>query len=168
MILSQYKVQFLNGPLADVQRWSVHPAFLCGGSIIDAADWKGLQAPPFGCSYVINLEQEHSDQGKGIADLLEIPRPDDGSPRPAEWFQNAWRFAREKVASGQRGYLHCQAGGSRTPAMLYYFLRKLGYSQADALAFIRQDRPAFGVHSYHVAYIASAEAALRPFSGVPQ
>lgn len=162
-IVETYKVQFVNGPLADVQRWKLDgiPRLLMGGTILDAADWEHLRKD-FGVTHVINLETEHSDVGKVPREqLLEIPTPDDGTMKPAEWF-DIGGFVRTAFRNpASIIYVHCQAGGSRTPMMVYFLLRRFSnLTPAGALVLIQTVKPSFGSAAYHVNYIASAEQAL--------
>ena len=168
-VVETYKVQFVNGPLADVQRWSLDgvPQFLMGGTILDVADWEHLRKD-FAVTHVINLETEHSDVGKVPAVVLfESPTPDNGEMKPAEWFQGIGRFASGNLITADAArasakiYIHCQVGGSRTPMVVYYLLRRFtNLTPAGALTLIQTVKPSFGSAPYHVNYIASAEQAL--------
>ena len=163
-VVETYKVQFVNGPLADVQRWSLDgvPQFLMGGTILDVADWEHLHKD-FAVTHVINLETEHSDVGKvPAAVLFESPTPDNGEMKPAKWFQGIGKFVSGNLINpSTRVYVHCQAGGSRTPMVVYYLLRRFtNLAPAGALTLIQTVKPSFGSAPYHVNYIASAEQAL--------
>ena len=155
-VVERYSVQFLNGPLAEVERWTVPGCpLLMGGSIISQADAEHLRRN-HAVTHVLNLETEHSDAQWGFV-LCENQTPDNGEMKSAEWFRTGIDFV--KSATG-RVYLHCQAGGSRTPMMLYALLRAYGNDPGAALALIQTVKPSFGSAPYHVNYIASAEKAL--------
>lgn len=134
---------------------------LVGGSIVDAADWEHLRTD-FGISAVINLESEHSDIGKGIDTLLELPTPDDGQKKDPKLFQSAIAFGQCILNEpGPKLYVHCQQGGSRSPAFAYAILRGVhGLTKEAALSCIRACHPEYGNHPVHQAYLDSAEEAL--------
>ena len=162
-VVETYKVQLVNGPLADVQRWTLRgiPSLLMGGTIIDVRDFEHLR-DDFRITHVLNLETEHSDIGKVSCDLCEYPTPDDGQMKASSWF----RFAQEFLSIPLQlpdpvVYVHCQVGGSRTPMMVYFLLRRFfRMDPATALALIQTEKPSFGSAPYHVNYIASAEQAI--------
>ena len=162
-IVERYQVQFLNGPLADVARWVLpeFPQLLMGGSINGSADWDHLKKT-YGITHALNLETEH-DETSIVGDCgLHIPVPDDGQPKNPAWFAVGLYFTSKVLSQPhQKLYLHCQAGGSRTPTMLYAILRKrFSLPPKEALTLIRAEKPGYGNHAFHVNYIASAEVAL--------
>lgn len=152
----------------ECQRWSVHPKIIIGGSILDYPDWRHLEKD-FGVASVINVETEHDDSDKGIdavgdpRQLLQCPVPDDGTPFPAEIVRRVVSFANIMVDEGPI-YVHCQQGGSRSPAFAYAILRWTFRFTADAaLAAIRAGKPKaanYGDHHYHRSYLTSVESAL--------
>ena len=155
-VIERYKVQLVNGPIADVERWTVPGCpLLMGGSIVDAADAEHLRRT-HGITHVLNLETEHTDDWPNLT-ICNNQTHDNGEQKPPEWFRTGIDFV--KAASG-RVYLHCQAGGSRTPMMLYVLLRAFGNDPGSALALIQTVKPSFGSAPYHVNYIASAERSL--------
>lgn len=161
-VIETYKVQFLGGPLADVERWELPGcSLLMGGSINGAADWEHLKKD-FGITHVLNLETEHDDSALMPGEvLLQLPTPDNGQFKNPDWFVLGVDFAHRVDLLNGRLYLHCQAGGSRTPAMLYAILRQLYRRGPDeALNSIRTVKPSFGTAPCHSNYIASAEVAL--------
>jgi hypothetical protein len=160
-VVERYKVQFVGGPLADVERWEllgVGP--LMGGSINGTKDWEHLKKD-FGITHVLNLETEHDDAYLGPPEVIgQLPTPDNGQFKNPDWFVQGVAFAQHAERTG-RLYLHCQAGGSRTPGMLYAILRhRYKYEPQEALDLIRTVKPSFGTAPYHSNYIASAEVAL--------
>lgn len=163
-------------PTHPVQRWWVTPNLMIGGSICDNADWLHL-SKDFGIRSVLNVETEHSDEGKGIPNLSECRVPDDGSPFPFGLVRHAVSFARLMIGLGPI-YVHCQMGGSRSPAFGYAILRWVHGMSADAaLTAIRTGKDwslkakdgklvggageIYGGHHYHQTYLSSVEAAFR-------
>ena len=162
MIVETYKVRFLGGPLTDVERWELPGcSLLMGGSINGIQDWEHLKND-LGVTHVLNLESEHDDSAFVPSEaLLQIPTPDNGQFKNPDWFVLGVDFAHRVDLLNGRLYLHCQVGGSRTPAMLYAILRQqLRYSPSEALDLIRTVKPSYGTAPYHSNYIASAEVAL--------
>ena len=72
-------------------RWWAHERILVGGSLLSVEDWAHLQTA-YGCTHIVNVATEHSDEGKGTP-LVEARVPDDGSPIPVEKFLAVYRFA---------------------------------------------------------------------------
>lgn len=143
-------------------RWWAHPQILVGGSIIDADDYEHLKKE-YNIQSVINVESEHMDWGKNIANLLECRVNDDGSPFPNEYVINAVKFAKKSLERGNI-YVHCQMGSSRSPAFAYAILRHcFSMSSEDALKQISDNRPDdknYGHHPFQKNYIATVEDAL--------
>lgn len=174
MIIEQYANRLYLGHAC--HRWSVHPLVIVGGSIFDQADWAHLR-DDFGVRSVLNVETEHSDEGKGIPVLSECRVPDDGTPFPAGLVRHAVSFAHLNVGHGPV-YVHCQQGGSRSPAFAYAVLRWVfQMPKQDALRAIQTGKDdwsqaanyatpgpvsSYGHHHYHRSYIESVESALRP------
>ena len=163
-------------PTHPVQRWWVNDDIMVGGSICDAGDWQHL-FKDFGIRSVLNVETEHSDVGKGIQLLSECQVPDDGSPFPSGLVRHAVSFAQMNVGLGPI-YVHCQMGGSRSPAFAYAILRWVHrMDPAGALFTVRAGKDwslkaqngkliggaglVYGEHPTHRAYLASVENALR-------
>jgi CheY-like chemotaxis protein len=158
----------INQPTAS--RYWVRKGLMVGGSICDANDWEHLKTA-YGIEAVINVETEHSDIGRGfhVENLLESTTQDDGTPFSAENILNVISFAesnKEKIT-----YLHCQMGGSRSPAFAYAILRHVDkLSPEDALSKINEVLPGakhgkpFGSHQYHISYLNSIENVLKNIS----
>jgi len=145
---------------------------MVGGSLLGPEDWEHLRSE-YGITHVINVETEHDDAGKVPPERLCQARvPDDGTPFPAAKVLAACLFAAEKVANAPAGedprfYVHCQMGGSRSPAFAYALMRAVFEMSAEgALAAIRGTHKSdYGHHDFHKSYIASVEAALAPVFG---
>ena len=145
----------------ETHRYWVGASMLVGGSIVDAADARHL-ALDFGITHVLNVETEHDDSGKGVDHLLQLQVPDDGSRFPISFVRAAVAFGKPVVMGNGKLYVHCQMGGSRSPAFVYAVLRGCGSPPAAALEAIRTAKGDinWGVHPYHVSYMASIEEAL--------
>ncbi len=144
---STYRYQ----PTIQTYRWLV-PGYplICGGSIIDAADWEHIRKD-FGAEFCINVQNERSDVGNVPTDrLCEVPTDDAHAPPiPHENLAKVLEYALSKPNDAKL-YVHCQMGGSRTPAFAYLILRgKYGLSAEQALAkvnegFIERERDHHG------------------------
>jgi hypothetical protein len=162
-------------PTHATQRWWVNPDILVGGSIYDASDWNHLYKD-FGVRSVLNVETEHSDEGKGIPILSECRVPDNGDPFPPGIVRHAVSFAKMNIGFGPI-YVHCQMGGSRSPAFAYAILRWVhGMNPFAALEAVRNGKDwtlrnddgklvggaglTYGDHPTHRIYLASVEDAL--------
>lgn len=156
-------------PDIQVVRWQV-PGYpiIVGGSLIDAADYQHL-VDSYGVRGIVNVETEHDDTGKVPPELLcQQQVPDDGALLPEDKILAVIRFARKHSHSPL--YVHCQMGGSRSPAFAYAILRGVhGLSRDDALAAINEGfkarkagtadtESAYGWHPVHKAYLASIDA----------
>lgn len=143
-------------------RWWAHPNILVGGSINDEEDFFHLQHA-FHVTAVISVESEHSDAGKVPPQLLcHLPTPDDGSAPSIQHWKTLLAFAHGAFTSPFTTlYIHCQMGGSRSPAAAYAVLRStFGLNPEQALACIRCFKQNYGDHHYHKSYLGSVEAAL--------
>ena len=145
------------------QRWFPDPKILVGGSILNKEDFEHLQRD-FGVTAVLNVEQEHTDVGKVVGvPLCELPTQDDGQPKPTEWWFAGIGFSAPLLLDSSSNvlYIHCQMGGSRSPAMAYGCIRAiLGLSQEDALRRLHRGVPSYGTHQGHWNYMNSCESAL--------
>lgn len=145
-------------------RWSVHPNIIIGGSILDQQDWDHLR-DDLKVGAVLNVETEHSDAGYGIANLCEAQVPDDHQAFPFDKIRQALVFANEYLTKNPTGilYVHCQMGGSRSPALAYGVLRyHYGIKAGAALDMIRKGGRIsnYGDHPAHQNYIGSIEKYL--------
>ena len=94
----------------------------------------------------------------GISGYLFNPAPDDGQPKPVEWFQRSLRFAMPLLAQpGWILYVHCYDGVNRGPSTAYAILRAQGLSPHVARLNIDVNRP---IDLVGLRYAADAEAAL--------
>ena len=65
--------------------------------------------------------------------------PDDGLPKPPEWFHRGLNFFRSASKHG-RVLIHCEAGVNRSPSMAYFSLRSEGLPAQEALHKLGTDR----------------------------
>ena len=149
-------------PWTAIRHW-MDPRVLVGGSILGVEDWKHLQRD-FKVTHCLSVESERSDDGKGIEDLIWLPIPDNGRI-PGSVFLPAIYYADWVLTHDTQAklYVHCQMGGSRSPAIGYAILRGvLCKTPKEALASIRRALPDWGTaHPYHFAYMESAENVIR-------
>jgi hypothetical protein len=164
IIDTYYNTLYPQGAHLPCYRWTCAPDVSVGGSILGPEDWKHLR-DDLGMGAVVNVETEHDDEGKGIEHLLQCRVPDDGSPFPLDYVRQVVSFAKVHLSAGRKVHVHCQGGGSRSPAFAYAMLRwchKL--SPVGALEAIRGGKgdvlKAYGMHPYHISYISSVEGAL--------
>jgi predicted protein tyrosine phosphatase/CheY-like chemotaxis protein len=152
----------INAPTAE--RWWATHNILVGGSIVDSNDWQHLKKT-YGIDAVINVETEHDDFSYGIDKLLEIRVNDDGGDFPNTYVHQAIAFV-NAVGLDKTFYIHCQMGGSRSPAFVYGVLRGCyNFTKEQALDQINKGKPSFqtnkwGWHHYHQNYIKSIEEGL--------
>lgn len=147
-------------------RWWAHDLILVGGSICDGADCDHL-VRDFNVGAVLSVESEHDDVGKISPSTFasRFPFPDDGTPPSFDVWSSIATFARHLGGlldfHTNKLYVHCQQGGSRSPAVAYFIMREqLGMGAEAALASIRRFKTDYGSHPYHVAYLRSAEEAI--------
>lgn len=148
--------------------WVTGYPLMIGGSLLGPDDWKHLQ-DDFGLDICVSAETEHDDVGKLPAwDLIQVAHPDTGGPIPANLILSACLFvaARLVLDPGVKAYVHCQMGGSRSPAYAYALLRgvwRVGASEALAVVSssmqVGKGRP-YGGHEFHQTYLRSIEEAL--------
>lgn len=146
----------INAPTAE--RWWATPNILVGGSIIDETDWQHLKNT-YGIDAVINVETEHDDMGLSILNLLQIRVNDDGGPFPNTYIHQLVSFVKN-LGLDKTYYVHCQMGGSRSPAFVYAILRGCyNYTPVDALSKINETK-LWGNHMYHHNYMNSVEEGI--------
>lgn len=148
------------------QRWWAHPWVLVGGSINDAADYRHI-VDSFGAQGVVSVESEHTDDGLVPPDWLwYVPFPDNGADPGADVWNRVIAGAKAAFEINRIGnptpiYIHCQMGGSRSPAAAYAVMRALLLMSHDgALTALRRTRPNYGDHPFHQVYLNGVRRAL--------
>ena len=117
-----------------------------------------------GITHVINVNWPDRPEYPGVVAAfrhLDLAIPDDGKPKPAEWFQAGIDFADAKP-EGCAVLVHCGHGVNRSPAMAYAILRSWGLSETEAEDLVRRRRPQTGTGgtgSFFEVYRRSSDAA---------
>lgn len=143
-------------------RFWAHRKILVGGSINDATDYELLKGR-FGITAVLSVESERRDDGKvPSAESYHVQFPDVGFPPTFQQWELIIMSARQAFASADaKLYVHCQAGGSRSPSVAYAIMRScFGFSPTDALSEIRDFKTTFGDHAFHRTYMDSFECCV--------
>lgn len=150
----------INAPTAN--RWWATNNILVGGSILNSEDWQHLKKE-YGIDAVVNAETEHDDINKGIDNLLQVRVHDNGGPFPNSYIHQLVHFVK-RIGKDKTFYVHCQMGGSRSPAFVYAILRGCyDMTSEQALAKINEGKPGpnhWGHHQYHQNYIKTVEEGL--------
>lgn len=106
----------------------------------------------------ISLEQERLDAPWGVRYFLWLPTPD-GNPPHADQLWLGVRAISDLECYGVKVYVHCKNGHGRAPTLVAAYLIHRGFTVAEAVSRITQQRPA--VH-----LSASQWAALEEFAAV--
>lgn len=128
-----------------------------GAALNDASDVDAIVAA--GITAVIDLRDDFDD-GRLLAAHPAIiycwnPTPDDGQPKPPEWFDKSLTFALPILARPHTKVLaHCSAGINRGPSTAYAVMVALSFPPAVAERMIRNARPIVGL-----AYAVDAQLA---------
>ena len=150
-------------------RWWASDDILVGGTIYNAADWQRLKQT-YGVSACVNVENEHSDVDNKIDLLIEARAPDDGSSRTIKSFHDVFNFVHGVLKPDPKAkfYVHCQMGGSRSPAYAYGILRaNYKLSSSYALGLLQRNMiNSYGIHPFHTVYLQSAELAIATWAPV--
>ena len=101
-----------------------------------------------GCTHVIDCREEFDDTAllSQHASCLCIGVPDDGQPKPPEWFKKGIDFALTALSyPNARVLVHCAGGINRGPSMAAAILMAWGLTPALAEQVIRSARPQVGL-----------------------
>ena len=143
--------------------WALSDRILVGGSIVSKEDGAHL-VRDFGIDAVVSVESERDDEGRWVGNSIYMPFPDVGDAPKPEIFRSILQFSRRCVRDmlHAKFYVHCQMGGSRSPAVALLLMRGLfGLSAPVALEAVRQHKPGYGDHEFHRAYLSAVEEALQ-------
>lgn len=137
--------------------WNFITQRLAVGGAIDSPD-DVVVLKGGGITHILNVRR--LDDRPLIGDqfhYLHAPTEDNGLPKPAGWFDQATVFTLMALACpGNRILVHCAAGHSRAPSMLYGILLALGFSPGPAERLItHHHKKAF------LTYKQSAEEAVK-------
>jgi hypothetical protein len=114
-----------------------------------------------GITIVINCQEECRDDCLTGSELSYLwnPTPDDGTPKPPEWFANGLAYALAAICiPHQRTLVHCAAGVNRSPSLAYAIMRALGWDGPSAYRRIITARPAC---ANGIRYAPDADRAIR-------
>jgi len=117
----------------------------CGGLIYDENEYQFLVKE--GITHIINAALTESNDAEILKlhpqmKYLFVGEPDDGQPKPKEWFDKTIRFTLEAYQTpGTIVYVHCAAGVNRGPSLAYAILRAIGLSRSEAFDTIKLNRP---------------------------
>lgn len=102
------------------------------------------QLEQIGITHVVNCTPDNTKEIYDRTNIkyFQIPQNDDGKEKPTAWFARgidiilaALREPRAKV------YVHCQAGISRSPSIVYAALVAMGLNKTEVLMRIERLRP---------------------------
>ena len=94
----------------------------------------------------------------GITGYLWNPTPDDGRPKPPDWFLRSVRYAMPVLAQpGWVFYVHCHDGVNRGPSTLYAIMRAQGLSHLTAKMLICAARQ---IDLFGIRYADDADKAI--------
>jgi len=132
-----------------VADFSIITARLATGARLDSME-DAQQLVASGITHILDLTDAEDDQqflaGLGLGYLYN-PTADDGSEKPAAWWEASLAFAQQAYSSlGTCLLCHCSAGINRGPSTSYAVLRACcGLSSTEAVEMIRAARPQVGL-----------------------
>ncbi len=111
-----------------------------------------------GITHMIDCREKADPVSLDILCLYN-PTPDDGQPKPVEWFQRSIEFALSALNNPKnRVYAHCHSGINRGPSTAYAILRAwAGIYHEDARMLIVKRRP---IDLIGIRYAGDADKAL--------
>lgn len=130
-----------------------------GGALSSAQDAEELAKA--GVTHVVDVTDAGDDTPLFVAlpgvHVLFNPTADDGSPKPATWFETSLNFALPALAQPHtKVYAHCSAGSNRGPSTAYAILRAGGgWAAVSTLALVKEKRSGASVR-----YAGDADSAL--------
>lgn len=114
-----------------------------------------------GITHVLNVCQQ-PDYSYHRLTTFHLPQPDDGKPKPTEWFSKGITLTYASLIEPKnRIYIHCNQGNQRGPSMVYCVLRVIGLTPTDAYNLIVRRRPILLSYGTHIGYRDDADRAIK-------
>jgi len=130
-----------------------------GGGIWTAENMAKVAAA--GITHIIDMQIEFDDTPLAAPHGIEVlwnPTDDDFEPKPAALFVEGVNFAQAALAgSNAKVLIHCAAGVHRAPMMALALLGSMGWTVANAMELIEENRP---VADFADVYVRSVEKFL--------
>ena len=111
-----------------------------GSAITTWADVEHLQR--LGITHVINLLRNKNSKKIRQFKWLWLPFKDDKKPRPRWFYRKALKFHKRAMRNrGNKVFVMCHHGRSRSASMTYFLLRASGFGSNKAESAVRRVRP---------------------------
>jgi protein-tyrosine phosphatase len=95
-----------------------------------------------GITHVINLQRNKNNKKVRQFEWLWLPFKDDKKARPRWFYKRALKFRKRAVRKrGNKIFVMCHHGISRSASMTYFLLRASGFRSSKAESAIRRVRP---------------------------
>jgi protein tyrosine phosphatase len=108
----------------------------------------------------ISLEEDRLDEPRGVSQYIWIPTANHGVPT-ADQLSFAIQTLEYLVKTKQKVYLHCKNGHGRSSTYISaYLIKTRGYTQEQALDFIKKHRPTAHMQDVQVQYVKEFEKSL--------
>lgn len=105
-------------------------------------------------THILNCTVEHPNYFTSLFKYLKLGLMDNLEQDLYRSLESAYRFILEGSTGGNKIYIHCHAGISRSVSMLIYFLMKRDKMSFNrALAFIRERRPIANPNNHFVSQL---------------
>lgn len=96
----------------------------------------------WGINSSVNMRIEYDDVAHNVALAHHCHLPtDDGCAPTLTQIQTGVDFIRQRVAAGNKVYIHCRSGIGRAPTMAIAYSISQGYSLSEAMKLIEKTRP---------------------------
>jgi len=106
-----------------------------------------------GVTVDISLEGEHVDRPGGVEAYLWLPTPDHHAPEIGKTLIGIAALERA-LDEEKKVYIHCRNGHGRAPTFFAaYLIRKNGMTPEEAVAFIKEKRPAVHLEKSQLAFL---------------
>jgi len=104
---------------------------------------KGIEAD-------ISLEEDRVDAPFGVKFYLWLPVKDQ-TPPTEEQLELGIRTLDQLISWNKKVYIHCKNGHGRAPTLVAAYLMKSGMSVKEAIALLKEKRPAVHLHDSQIA-----------------